>query len=35
MQLFDDSVIGELLANSLHTAELEEGKWRNVRKAAG
>jgi carbonic anhydrase len=31
MQLFDDSVIGELLAKSLHTAELVEGKWRNVR----
>jgi carbonic anhydrase len=35
MQLFDDSVIGELLADSLHTAELVEGKWRNVRQEGG
>jgi carbonic anhydrase len=35
MQLFDDGVIGELLANSLHTAELVEGKWRNVRQDGG
>jgi carbonic anhydrase len=35
MQLFDDGVIGELLANSLHTAELVEGKWRNVRQEGG
>src|SRR5450755_4162183 len=35
MQLFDDGVIGELLANSLHTAELVEGKWRNVQQGGG
>jgi carbonic anhydrase len=35
MQLFEDSVIGELLANSLDTAELVEGKWRNVRQEGG
>jgi carbonic anhydrase len=35
MQLFDDSVIGELLADSLDTAELVEGKWRNARQEGG
>jgi carbonic anhydrase len=35
MQLFDDGVIGELLANSLHTAELVGGKWRNVQQEGG
>jgi carbonic anhydrase len=35
MQLFDDGVIGELLAGSLHTAELVEGNWRNVQQEGG
>jgi carbonic anhydrase len=35
MQLFDDGVIGELLTNSLHTAELVQGKWRNVQQEGG
>jgi carbonic anhydrase len=35
MQLFDDGVIGELLASSLHTAELVAGKWRNVQQEGG
>jgi carbonic anhydrase len=35
MQLFDDGVIGELLANSLRTAELVGDKWRNVQQEGG
>jgi carbonic anhydrase len=35
MQLFDDGVMGELLAGSLHTAEFVDGNWRNVRQEGG
>ncbi len=35
MQLFDDAVIGELLATSLHTAELTDAGWRNPRHEGG
>jgi carbonic anhydrase len=35
MQLFDDGVIGELLAGSLDTAEFVDGSWRNVRQEGG
>lgn len=35
MQLFDDQVIGDLLATSLHTAELSKDGWRNPKNEGG
>jgi carbonic anhydrase len=35
MELFTDDIMGELLGNSLETAELQAGAWRDVGKGPG
>ncbi|MFZ9059919.1 MAG: beta-class carbonic anhydrase [Steroidobacteraceae bacterium] len=35
MELFTDSVMGELLAEDLHTAQFTEGRWQNQGAAGG
>jgi carbonic anhydrase len=35
MELFTDDIMGELLDNSLETAELQKGAWRDVGKGPG